>query len=222
MSKQTTVLIAGYADGFGTALRARFSAAGYEVLGVSRQGAQGLQCDLSDPEASATLFSQLDREYTPLAGVIHNAMQFLHEPLLSTSAQQMEDVWRSMVMTAFNTAQQALPRLLAQGGGSLIFTGASGSLRAGPGFAAFSSAKFALRGLSQAIAREHGAQGVHVAHVVIDGLIRSAKTTQRFPGSSAAQLIEPAELAEQYLQLFHQAPSVWTQELDIRPRGGSF
>ncbi|MFD2453973.1 Rossmann-fold NAD(P)-binding domain-containing protein [Ideonella paludis] len=99
----------------------------------------------------------------------------------------------------------------------MIFSGASGSLRAGPRFAAFSSAKFALRGLAQALAREHNPDGIHVAHVVIDGLIRSKKTEQRFAPGRSEPLIEPDALAEQYFQLFHQAPSVWSDEVNFRP-----
>jgi NAD(P)-dependent dehydrogenase (short-subunit alcohol dehydrogenase family) len=82
-------------------------------------------------------------------------MQFHRQPFLQTSAQTLQEVWQSMVLTAFNVSQQAIPRLQAGGGGSLIFSGASGSLRAGPQFSAFSSAKFALRGLTQALVREH-------------------------------------------------------------------
>ncbi|MGQ5522354.1 SDR family NAD(P)-dependent oxidoreductase [Chitinimonas sp. PSY-7] len=225
MTKQTkrTLLIAGYGAGFGAALRDRFEDAGYTVIGVARtSGGAQLQADLTKKEAVHALFNTLDQHHPPLAGVIHNAMAFLREPFISTSEDQMESVWRSMVMTAFHVTQQAVPRLVAQGGGSLIFSGASGSLRAGPKFAAFSSAKFALRGLSQAVAREHADQGIHVAHVVIDGLIRTEKTAKRFPAGDPARMIEPADLADQYFNIFHQPRSAWTQELDIRPQMGSF
>lgn len=219
MTEKKTLLIAGYAPGLGTALQERFEAAGYAVIGVSRQSANPWQADLSDAVATAALFEKLDKQAPPLAGVIHNAMQFHRQPFLQTSAQTLQSVWQSMVLTAFNVSQQAIPRLQAQGGGALIFSGASGSLRAGPNFSAFSSAKFALRGLSQALVREHGPQGIHVAHVVIDGLIRSQRTTERFAPADPAQLIEPAALAEQYFHLFHQPASVWTHELDVRPAG---
>ncbi len=217
MTKEKTILIAGYSIGFGSALKDRFEAEGYTVLGVARSGSAALHADLSAETDVYQLFEKLDQSYPPLAGVIHNAMQFLHAPLLATSSAQMEAVWRSMVMTAFLISQHAVPRLLTQKGGSLIFSGASGSIRAGAGFAAFSSAKFALRGLAQAIAREHGANGVHVAHVVIDGLINTEKTFQRFPDSDKNHLIEPTDLADQYFHIFHQPPSSWTHELEIRP-----
>lgn len=217
MNTPKTLLIAGHAAGFGNALQARFEAGGYQVVSVSRQGDARWATDLRDPEATARLFERLDREAAPLAGVVHNAMQFHRQPFMQTTAQTLHEVWQSMVLTAFNVSQQAIARLQTQGGGSLIFSGASGSLRAGPQFSAFSSAKFALRGLSQALVREHSHEGIHVAHVVIDGLIRSPRTAQRFAQADPAQMIEPTDLAEQYWQLFHQPRSVWTHELDVRP-----
>lgn len=217
MTQPSTVLIAGFGPGLGEALQRRFQQGGHEVVGVSRRGDPRWATDLRIPAATQDLFRRLDQEMPPLAGVIHNAMFFLREPFMSTRPEALEAVWQSMVMTAFNTSQAAIPRLKAQGGGTLIFSGASGSLRAGPGFAAFSSAKFALRGLAQALAREHGEDGIHVAHVVIDGLIRSDKTRQRFGERPAADLIDPDALAEHYWQLFHQPANAWTHETDVRP-----
>lgn len=217
MKTPRTLLIAGHAAGLGDALQARFEAGGYTVVSVSRTGDARWATDLRDAEATARLFKRLDQETPPLAGVVHNAMQFHRQPFMQTSVQTLQDVWQSMVLTAFNVSLQAVPRLQAQGQGALVFSGASGSLRAGPQFSAFSSAKFALRGLAQALAREHEKDGIHVAHVIIDGLIRSERTAQRFGVNDAAQLIDPAGLAEQYWQLFHQPRSGWTHELDVRP-----
>lgn len=219
MTSPRTLLIAGHAAGLGDALKTRFETGGYTVVSVSRSGDKRWATDLRDAQATARLFEQLEQEAPPLAGVVHNAMLFHREPFLQTSAQTLQEVWQSMVLTAFNVSQQAIPRLQTQGGGGLVFSGASGSLRAGPNFSAFSSAKFALRGLAQALAREHTQDGIHVVHVVIDGLIRSERTAQRFGATDSAQLIDPTDLAEQYWQLFHQPRSGWTHELDIRPVG---
>jgi len=152
-----------------------------------------------------------------MAGVIHNAMQFARAPFLSLRPEDFESVWKSIVLTAVNTSHQAVPRLIARGGGSLIFSGASGSRRAGAQFSAFSSAKFALRGLCQSLAREHGTDGVHVAHVVIDGLIDSDRTRERFGDADGTPRIAAAALAELYWQLFHQPANAWTHEIDVRP-----
>ena len=211
-----TIVIAGSADGFGQALQTRFEAGGYLVVPVSRRGLGHVQADLSDARATAALFDGLDPA-KPLAGVIHNAMQFHRQAFLDTTPQVFEQVWRSMTLTAVNVAQQAIPRLRAQGGGCLIFSGASGSVRAGPLFSAFSSAKFALRGLAQSLAREHTSDGIHVAHTILDGLIWSDKTQQRFEGAQEASSMAANDLAEVYWQVFHQAPSAWTHELDLRP-----
>jgi short-subunit dehydrogenase len=90
-------------------------------------------------------------------------------------------------------------------------------MRAGPLFSAFSSAKFALRGLAQALTREHTADGIHVVHTILDSLIWSEKTQQRFTSAHETRSMAPADLAQAYWQLFHQAPSTWTHELDFRP-----
>jgi len=211
-----TLVIAGSSGGLGEALQARFSEGGYHVVPVSRHGAGHVHADLSDARATAELFQSLDAS-KPLAGVIHNAMQFHREAFLDTTPQVFEQVWRSMTVTAVNVAHQAIPLLRANGGGCLIFSGASGSVRAGPLFSAFSSAKFALRGLAQSLAREHTDDGIHVAHTVLDGLIWSDKTQQRFAGAQAHSSMAAVDLAEVYWQLFHQAPSAWTHELDLRP-----
>jgi NAD(P)-dependent dehydrogenase (short-subunit alcohol dehydrogenase family) len=213
---EKTIVIAGSSNGLGQALQARFEAGGYHVVSVSRQGKGHVHADLSDARATAALFDALDPA-KPLAGVIHNAMQFHREAFLDTSPEVFEQVWRSMTLTAVNVAQQAIPRLRAQGGGCLIFSGASGSVRAGPLFSAFSSAKFALRGLTQALTREHTADGIHVVHTVLDGLIWSDKTQQRFTGAQEPRSMKPSDLAEVYWQLLHQPQSTWTHELDLRP-----
>ncbi|TXC66149.1 SDR family NAD(P)-dependent oxidoreductase [Piscinibacter aquaticus] len=212
MTTPGTVVIAGHAAGLGESLRARFEHGGYHVACVSRSGDARWATDLSDAQAVAELFQRLDREMPPLAGVVHNAMQFHRQPFLETSAQTLSQVWQSMVLTAFNVSQQAIPRLRAGAGGCLIFSGASGSRRAGPQFSAFSSAKFALRGLAQALAREHASDGVHVVHVVINGLIRGERTSQRFAQAQPAGQMDPDALAEQYWHLFHQG----AQRLDRR------
>lgn len=221
-NKPVTVLVAGYSEGLGTALNERFTAGGYRVIGVSRTGASHLRADLSDAAATAELFLEIDRHYGPLAGVIHNAMEFYRQDFLHTQPDDFLSVWRSIVMTAFNVSQQAIPRLKASGGGVMIFSGASGSLRAGPLFSAFSSAKFALRGLTQTLANEYQQDGIHVVHTVIDGLIWTDKTRSRFLAAQRDRSIEPGALAETYWQLFHQTRSAWTQELEIRPAQRSF
>lgn len=196
-----TSLIAGQAPDLSEALRACFQQAGNCVVGVSRSAALSWLLDLTNTASAHGLFAAIDRECPPLAGVIHNAMRFHRQALLQTSLEALESVWRSMVLTVFNTAKAALPGLVQANGGTLSFSGASVSLGAGPGFATFSSAKFILRGLTKAFAREHSPQGIHLAHAVSDGLI------------------EPKAFAQQCLRIFHQPPLVWTEALNICPSG---
>ncbi|MCO4093392.1 MAG: SDR family NAD(P)-dependent oxidoreductase [Acidovorax sp.] len=113
MSSLGTLLIAGHAAGFGDALESRFKAGGYTVVSVARSAGTHWATDLRDPQATERLFEALDRNAPPLAGVVHNAMQFHRAPFLQTSAQTLQDVWQSMVLTAFNVSRQAIPRMQA-------------------------------------------------------------------------------------------------------------
>jgi len=135
-------------------------------------------------------------------------------------------VARQHTYAGFLFARAALPGLLAAGGGSLLFTGATASLRGRGPFVAFAAAKAGLRSLAQSVAREYGPQGVHVAHVVIDGGIdgERLRTTaaQRVAAVGADGLLQPDAIAETYWQLHQQHRSAWTHELDLRPHSETF
>jgi NAD(P)-dependent dehydrogenase (short-subunit alcohol dehydrogenase family) len=109
-----------------------------------------------------------------------------------------------------------------QQAGTLILTGATASTRGSAGFGPFSSAKFALRGLAQSLAREFQPQGLHIIHPILDGIIWSALSQQRFPSIKPENCLQPDDLANIYWDLAHQAPSAWTHEIDIRPQSESF
>jgi NAD(P)-dependent dehydrogenase (short-subunit alcohol dehydrogenase family) len=117
---------------------------------------------------------------------------------------------------AMISAQSILPHMIARGKGAIILTGATAGIRGAAQFSAFASAKFALRGLAQSLARECGPKGVHVAHVVLDGLIDEAQTDQRFGPPQSARM-DPDAVASIYLELASQHPSAWTHEMDLRP-----
>jgi NAD(P)-dependent dehydrogenase (short-subunit alcohol dehydrogenase family) len=147
--------------------------------------------------------------------LVYNAAALVVKPFAETTPAEFEHAWRVASLGAFVTSQIVLPHMVARGAGTLIFSGATASLRGGAKFAAFASAKFALRGLAQALSREFGPQGVHVAHVVLDGLIDAVQTDLRFgPG---AKRMDPDAIARDYLYLASQHPSAWTHELDLRP-----
>jgi NAD(P)-dependent dehydrogenase (short-subunit alcohol dehydrogenase family) len=119
------------------------------------------------------------------------------------------------------TAQIVLPHMIARGGGVIVLTGATAGIRGAAQFSAFASAKFALRGLAQSLAREFGPKGVHVAHVILDGLIDERQTDQRF-GPTPSTRMNPDTVADAYLHLAWQHPSAWTQEMDLRPSSERF
>ena len=228
------LLVAGIAEGLGTEIAGTFARAGYDVIGLSRtnralepvralveQGGGNyihLACDLARPdEVSAVLRTHADR----IDVLIHNAQLLMIKPFSEVSAGDFEQVWRTCCLGAMISAQSVMPHMAARKSGSVIFTGATAGLRGGANFSAFASAKFALRGLSQALAREFGPRGVHVAHVVIDGLIDAPQTNERF-GRAQGGRMDPKSIAKTYLELVSQDPSAWTQEMDLRPFAEKF
>ena len=223
--------ICGVADGLGRAQAGLFADAGYDVLGLARsdRAAESVRsdveaaggryahevCDLGRAEeARAALEPHRDR----VEVVIHNAHLLQVAPFLETGADRFEAVWRAGCLSAVHVAEAVLPVMTARGSGAVLFTGATAGLRGGARFAAFASAKFALRGLCQSLAREFGPQGVHVAHIAIDGLIAAPQTDARFGAAAEPGVrLSPCAVAQSYLQLVRQSPSAWTHELDLRP-----
>ena len=165
----------------------------------------------------------------PLHAAVFNAGNAVRGAALDLDASQFESAWRGGAFAGFLFAREAIQALslnglgpdAEQGRGSLIFTGATASLRGGAKFAAFASSKAALRSLAQSLAREHGPQGIHVAHVVIDGGIDGERlrvgAPQRVSEAGAHGLLDPEAIAQSYWQLHRQHRSAWTFELDLRP-----
>ena len=148
--------------------------------------------------------------------LVHNASVLLIRPFEKTTAIEFEHIWRVTCLGAMLSAQAVIPQMAARGKGTIIFAGATASIRGSANFSAFSSAKFALRGLAQSLAREFGPRGVHVAHLVLDGLIDEEQTDQRF-GASPTGRMSPQAVAQACLDLATQHPSAWTHEMDLRP-----
>lgn len=230
------VVIGGVSEGLGAAQARRFAAAGYDVLGLARSERAAPAVEAGVHEAGGayrhvvcdlTRADELSEALRPEAGrigvALHNAHRLLIAPFLETELAEFEQVWRDGCLSAASFARAALPEILAQGGGTLLFTGATAGLRGGARFAAFASAKFALRGLAQSLAREFGPQGVHVAQIVVDGLIDAPQTDRRFGAPNAEDdRLSPDAVAESCLHLAKQPRSAWTQELDLRPFAESF
>jgi len=234
MTARPLLLVTGIAPGLGASIAGAFAAHGHDVLGLSRSdrasgdlerrahGAGGVyrhrRCDVTDPAAVAAAIGADARR---IAVAVHNAHKLVIAPSAETALSDFEGAWRVACFGAMVTARCVLPAMIAQGRGTVIFTGATASLRGGANFSAFASAKFALRGLAQSLARECGPKGVHVAHVVVDGLVDAPQSTERF-GSARTTRIDPDAVADTYVALARQHPSAWTHEIDLRPHSESF
>jgi NAD(P)-dependent dehydrogenase (short-subunit alcohol dehydrogenase family) len=241
MRKPTAVVIGvGAEQGLGAALSRRFAKAGHHVLVAGRTAAKldavvativatggSAEPVSTDVTSEPDILRLFDRALSPGNSrrpadlVVFNAGNNQRIDLRELSAEAFEDFWRVGCFAGFLVGREAARRLAPLGRGTLIFTGASGSLRGKPGFAHFAAAKAGLRALAQSMAREFGPQGLHVAHVVIDGGINGQRLLSRAPDL----LIERGEdgllgidaIAETYWQIHCQPRSAWTHEVDLRP-----
>ena len=230
--KKNVAVIAGMAAGFGETLARELSQAGYAVAGLSRTAAKvsdlaqeighsgslyrDYACNLGNADQVAHTFKEIEIAHGAPSVLIYNAMQLVAKPFAELTPEDFEQSWRSTCFGAMVTAQAALPGMLSRGGGTMIFTGATASIKASARFTAFASAKFALRGLAQSLAREFGPQGVHVVHAIIDGIIWGPQSQQRF-NVKRENCLEPEAIAKIYLQLIEQPSCAWTHEFDLRP-----
>jgi NAD(P)-dependent dehydrogenase (short-subunit alcohol dehydrogenase family) len=172
-------------------------------------------------EADAVSFIDAAESAAPLAVAIHNAGGNRWTSILEMDAAMFEGLWREHALGGFLVGREAARRMTPRGAGTILFTGASASLRGKANFAAFAGAKASVRALSQSMARELGPKGIHVAHVIIDGGIAGARLLTAVPTLREQRgpdgLLEIDAIAEAYWQLHLQHRSAWTQELDLRP-----
>jgi NAD(P)-dependent dehydrogenase (short-subunit alcohol dehydrogenase family) len=227
MNTTDTALIVGAGKGVSAALARACAKRGMQVALAARNvdklgalagetGARTYACDASDPDAVARLFAALDADLGTPALVVYNPSFRVRGPFIEIDAAAVRKALDVCAFGGFLVAQQAARRMLAAGRGSILFTGASASVKGYPQSASFAMGKFALRGLAQSMARELAPQGIHVAHFVIDGGIRQ-------PGDSRAAergadgLLDPDAIAETYLQVHAQPRSAWTWEVELRP-----
>lgn len=221
-------LIVGAGGVLGAALCDEFAGQGYDVVGLRRaretsvrRGVEILACDLWNPVGVARVAQDAVGRRGRVDVLICNAARFVSGAFAELAYQDFEAAWCVSVGSAIGAAHAVLPSMLARGRGALIFTGATASLRGSARFSAFAASKFALRGLAQALAREYQPQGVHVAHVVVDGLLRGSPAVVRF-GGHEQRTIDPRALAVLYRELARQPADAWTHEIDVRPRGERF
>ena len=237
MAKEKSVLVLGVGpdQGLGVALCKKFAEEGYTVFGcgrneenmnslentsVSKGTIRGVVADVTNPDDVLSVFKKIDESETQLESVIYNAGNNNAKPFLEMDLAFFQELWEVCAKGAFLVSQQAIPRLL-EGGGSLLFTGATASIRSRPPFTAFAAAKSAERSLAQGLSKEFGPQGIHVAHVIIDGIIDGDKVNLRFPDFANSKgedgKLDIESIAENFLMLHKQKKSTWSFEIDLRP-----
>jgi len=230
--ERETALIVGAGSGLSAALARLFAREGLAVALAARNpgkltaltaetGAVAFACDTSVVEQVDRLFADLDQRVGAPSLVVYNAGLRVRGPIEALDPAEVQRAWLVGCFGGFLVAQQAARRMLRAGRGTLIFTGATASVKGFPQSSAFAMGKFALRGLAQSLARELAPKGVHVAHVVIDGGIASsyAKTDQ---DRTSDRFLNPNAIAGEYLNLHRQHRSAWSWELELRPHTENF
>lgn len=230
-------LVIGAGDALGGAIARRFAREGYATAIVRRdaenladltaaiRGAGGeahpFGVDARLEEPMIELFDRIEGEIGQLEAVVFNIGANVRFPIRDTTARVYRKVWEMAAFAGFLTGREAARVMGPRGKGTIIFTGATASVRGGTGFSAFAGAKFALRALAQSMARELGPEGVHVAHALIDGAIDTDWIRQNFPEHYALKdqdgILKPDSIADAYWNLHTQPRDAWTHELDLRP-----
>jgi NAD(P)-dependent dehydrogenase (short-subunit alcohol dehydrogenase family) len=231
--------VLGVGPGLGTAVAKRFAREGYAVALMARReesveearraiegdGGKALPVatDATDPASVAPAFERVRGELGDPEVFVYNAGAFQMGGILEISPETFDACWKANCAGAFYAAQQVLPAMVEAGRGTILLTGATAAMRGGARFSALAVGKFGLRALAQSMAREFGPQGIHVAHVVIDGQIDTPRVREMSSeGREAHTMLSPDAIAETYWQLHSQHPTAWTLELDLRPSVESF
>jgi NAD(P)-dependent dehydrogenase (short-subunit alcohol dehydrogenase family) len=234
-------LVIGAGDATGGAIARRFAREGLTVCATRRNAdrlepllaqiradggvAHGFGSDARDEDAVVALVAQIESTIGPIRVLVFNIGANAPSSILQETARRFTKIWEMACLSGFLNGREVARRMVARSGdghkGTILFTGATASLRGSANFAAFAGAKHALRALAQSMARELGPQGIHVAHVVIDGAIDTAFIRDNFPDRYALKaqdgILNPDHIADQYWMLHCQPRDAWTHELDLRP-----
>jgi NAD(P)-dependent dehydrogenase (short-subunit alcohol dehydrogenase family) len=226
-----SALIVGAGPGISASLARGLAAAGLRVGVAARNvekltplaaetGAETFAVDASQPAAVARLFEDADRRLGEPDVVVYNASARAHGPIAELDPEAVRKAVEVSAYGGFLVVQQAARRMIPHGRGAILLTGASASVKGYPLSAAFAMGKFALRGLAQSVARELGPKGIHVAHFVIDGGVRSARRPD--PAERPDSTLDPNGIAQTYLEVLRQPRSAWSLEVELRPWVESF
>ena len=234
-------LIVGAGDATGGAIARRFARGGYTVCATRRSldklqplldaiqadggRAHGFASDARKEDEVVALVEQIESTIGPIEVLVFNIGANVQSSILDETARKYFKIWEMACLGGFLNGREVAKRMVARAGeghkGTIIFTGATASLRGSANFAAFAGAKHALRALAQSMARELGPRGIHVAHTIIDGAIDTAFIRENFPQRYAQKeqdgILNPDHIAESYWMLHRQPRDAWTHELDLRP-----
>jgi NAD(P)-dependent dehydrogenase (short-subunit alcohol dehydrogenase family) len=234
-----TCLVIGAGDGVGGAVAKAFALDGLDTIVTRRPRhlaeletlaaeirasggkALALGVDARSEEETIALFDRIEREIGPLEVVVFNIGANVRFGISETTARVFTKVWEMACFAGFLAGREAARVMLPRGRGTILFTGATASLRGREGFAAFAAAKSGLRAVAQSMARELGPKGIHVAHIVCDGSIDGVFSRENIPDLAQRlaedRVLKPDDIALNFVQLHHQPRSAWTHELDLRP-----
>ena len=234
----SVVLVIGAGDGNGAAIARRFAREGYTACVVRRKAdklqplveeivaaggrARAFGTDARNEEQVVALIEQVERDIGPIEVLVFNVGANVPSSILEETARKYYKIWEMACFAGFLTARETAKRMVARGRGTILFTGATSSMRGAARFAAFAGAKHALRALAQSMARELGPRNIHVAHVVIDGAVDTEFIRENMPQIYAERMpkdgiLKPEHIAENYWRLHVQPRDAWTFELDLRP-----
>ena len=230
-------LVVGAGDALGGAIAERFAQGGFHAVPSRRKRAPlealaariradggtatPIACDARDEDAVIAMFDRIEADIGPMEVAVFNAGAWHNAFIADMTARIYRQVRYTAAFAGFLVGREAAKRMVERGSGTIVFTGATASIRGGAGFAAFAGAKFALRALAQSMARELGPMGIHVGHLVVDGRIDSEAVRARFADEIAAlgedAMPQPAAIAEAFRALHAQPRDAWTFETEIRP-----
>jgi NAD(P)-dependent dehydrogenase (short-subunit alcohol dehydrogenase family) len=242
MSGAKAILLIGAGDATGGAIARRFARDGYVacvtrrhadklgplVAAIEKEGGQvrAFGSDARKEEEMVALVDTIEREVGAIEVAVYNIGANVRFPIRETTARVFFKVWEMACFGGFLMGREVAKRMAPRSRGTILFTGATASVRGGSGYAAFASGKHALRALAQSMARELGPRGIHVAHVVIDGAIDTEFIRDNFPERYALKdqdgILNPEHIAENYWMLHMQPRDAWTHELDLRPWSEKF
>jgi NAD(P)-dependent dehydrogenase (short-subunit alcohol dehydrogenase family) len=234
---QGVALVIGAGDATGGAIARRFAREGLVACVVRRSAeklqplveqieagggrALGFASDARKEEQVVELVEKIEREVGPIEVLVFNIGANVPCSILEETARKYFKIWEMACLGGFLYGREAARRMVTRGRGTILFTGATASLRGSASFAAFAGAKHALRALAQSMARELGPKNIHVAHVVVDGAIDTEFIRENFPDRYATRsddgILKPEHIADNYWYLHTQPRDAWTHELDLRP-----